>query len=183
MREMRVLATGLPLEIKSLADYDPELEISEDGSTFLDNALKKASTVSRLTGEMALADDSGLAVDFLQGAPGVHSARYAGPGATDEMNYRKLLREMEGVPSEKRGASFVCTLVLYRPDGTYLSFDGAWQGVIHVEPRGELGFGYDPVFFLPELGKTAAELPPALKNRLSHRAAAMNKLREFLLKN
>lgn len=178
---MGAITEGLPVEIKSLADYGPQAAIIEDGLTFLENALKKARGAARLTGEIALADDSGLEVDFLRGAPGINSARYAGPGATDELNLRKLLREMTGVPYEQRGACFVCTLVLYHPDGTYQSFDGAWRGVISAEPKGEQGFGYDPVFFLPELGKTAAELPPALKNRLSHRAEAMNKLKECLL--
>ncbi|MDI6726684.1 MAG: XTP/dITP diphosphatase [Smithellaceae bacterium] len=176
IKELGALTEGLPIEIKSLADYDPQVEIIEDGLTFLENALKKASAAARLTGEIALADDSGLEVDFLRGAPGVNSARYAGPGATDELNFRKLLREMEGVPPEYRGACFVCTLVLYHPDGTYQSFNGAWRGVITEEPRGDYGFGYDPVFFLPELRKTAAELPTLIKNRLSHRATAMNKL-------
>lgn len=176
IKELGALTEGLPIEIKSLADYDPQAEIIEDGLTFQENALKKASAAARLTGEIALADDSGLEVDFLRGAPGVNSARYAGPGATDELNLRKLLREMAGVPYEQRGASFVCTLILFHPDGTYQSFDGDWRGVITEEPRGDYGFGYDPVFFLPELRKTAAELPGEVKNRLSHRAAAMNKL-------
>lgn len=181
IREFRRLAAGLPLDLKSLADYDLRPKIIEDGSSFLENARKKAAVVSRLTGEASLADDSGLEVDFLAGAPGVYSACYAGEGATDEMNMRKLLEELEGVPFAKRGARFVSTLVISYPDGRHQSFEGDWPGVIAVEPRGNNGFGYDPVFYLPAWGKTAAELDPELKNRLSHRASAMTKFFNFFI--
>ncbi len=181
IREFRTLAKDLPVELRTLADYNLRPEIIEDGSSFLENAGKKAAAVTNLTGEAALADDSGLEVDFLSGAPGVSSACYAGNGATDEMNIRKLLQELQGVDFAKRGARFVCTLVISYPDGRHQSFEGIWQGVIAEEPRGKNGFGYDPVFFLSDLGKTAAELDPKLKNRLSHRAAAMTKFMNFLM--
>jgi XTP/dITP diphosphohydrolase len=171
---------GIDVQIRSLIDY-PELpEIVEDGSSFLENALKKAGAVSAWTGETVLADDSGLEVAALQGAPGIYSARYAGEDADDRQNIRKLLDEMKGVPAEQRGAAFRCVLVLYRPDGTCDFFEGRWEGRISESPAGEGGFGYDPVFFLPGEGMTVAQLPAGAKNRISHRAQAFAKLKERL---
>ena len=132
------------------------------------------------TGEAALADDSGLEVDHLEGKPGIYSSRYAGEGSTDEKNIQKLLERLEGIPAEKRGAAFRCVLVLYRPDGSYESFEGQWRGRIIERPVGTHGFGYDPVFFLSEQGVTVAQLDPAIKNSLSHRAQAFQKLKERL---
>ena len=169
---------GVNLDLLSLSDYSDLPEIVEDGETFFENALKKARVVSEFTGEVVLADDSGLEVDFLGGKPGVFSSRYSGPDATDERNNEELLRELEGVPMDERGASFVCALVLYRPDGTFSSFEGKWQGKIGYEPIGTEGFGYDPVFIVPEIGVTVAELSPEVKNRISHRAKAFNKLKK-----
>jgi XTP/dITP diphosphohydrolase len=171
---------GIDFQIRSLMDYPDLPEIVEDGRSFLENALKKASAVSALTGEAVLADDSGLEVTALHGAPGIFSARYAGKDADDGQNIRKLLDEMKGVPTENRGAAFRCVLVLYRPDGAYDFFDGRWEGRISEAPAGEGGFGYDPVFFLPEEGKTVAQLSPEVKNRISHRAQAFVKLKERL---
>jgi len=182
VREARELLADFPLDFSSLADYPRIGEIEEDGESFFDNALIKARTVARATGEISLADDSGLEVDFLGGAPGVYSARFAGLEATDEDNLKKLLREMNGVAAEGRGAAFRCVLVLFRPDGGYESFEGSWRGMITQEPRGARGFGYDPVFFLPDLGRTAAELPLEMKNRISHRASAFEKLGRSLAK-
>ncbi len=176
VREARELLADFPLDFSSLADYPRIGEIEEDGESFFDNALIKARTVARATGEISLADDSGLEVDFLGGAPGVYSARFAGLEASDEDNLKKLLREMNGVEAEGRGAAFRCVLVLFRPDGGYESFEGTWRGMIAQEPRGAGGFGYDPVFYLPDLGRTAAELPLEMKNRISHRASAFEKL-------
>ena len=169
--------------VRSLEEY-PELpEIVEDGATFLENALKKARTTAHLTGQIALADDSGLEVAALDGAPGIYSSRYAGEGADDGQNNRKLLNDLRGVPTAERGAVFRCVLVLCQPDGRYESFEGSWTGRITEEPAGEGGFGYDPLFFLPEQGVTVAELSPAVKNRISHRAQAFAKLRAWLLKD
>lgn len=171
----------LPVEVLSLKDFPGVPEVEEDGSTFRDNALKKAREVSRHISETVLADDSGLEVDSLGGQPGIHSARYAGPEATDGANNAKLLKILERVPKEKRGAGFRCVLVLVSPDGSSEFFEGAWRGEILFEPRGTMGFGYDPLFLDPNQGLTAAELPPELKNRISHRGRAFAQFREWLL--
>lgn len=180
IREIQAILSGLPVEILSMGSYPAIPEVEEDGRTFLDNALKKAKAVAEHTGEAALADDSGLEVEALQGAPGVYSARYAGPDADDEKNIARLLRDMANVPPEGRGAAFRCSLVLYKPDGNYVAFEGRWAGRISDEPQGTGGFGYDPVFLLPELGCTVAQLPPEEKNRLSHRAQALQALKDYL---
>lgn len=168
------------IELRSLVDDPDHPEIVEDGQTFLDNALKKARTISARTGEIVLADDSGLEVEALAGGPGIHSARYAGEGADDDANIGKLLSALAGLSPEQRKAAFRCVLVLYRPDGTFESFEGRWEGRIAVAPAGEEGFGYDPIFFLPEKGVTVAELPSAVKNGISHRALAFAKLKAHL---
>jgi len=174
------MLAGTGIELLSLLDYPSIPEIEEDGSTFLENALKKAKTVADSTGEASLADDSGIEIDFLGGKPGIYSARYSGPGATDEKNNRKVLSELDGLPLEKRTASFRCVLVLYFPGGQFKVFEGSWEGMIGFEPRGTLGFGYDPIFVDPQLQKTAAELVPEIKNRVSHRAQAFRKLKDGL---
>jgi XTP/dITP diphosphohydrolase len=176
IEEIRALLKGCGVTLQSLDDYPNLPEISEDGSSFLENALKKARPIAELTGEMVLADDSGLEVAALDGAPGIHSARYAGVNADDEKNILKLLGNLQGVPGEERDAAFRCILVLCRPDGRYHAFDGRWEGRIAEIPAGKGGFGYDPVFYLPEQGVTAAELPDGIKNRISHRAKAAGKL-------
>jgi len=168
------------LQVLSLHDYPDAPDIDEDGETFIDNALKKARIVSAFTGEAVIADDSGLEVDALDGRPGVHSARYAGAGASDRENYMKLLEEMESVPPGDRAAAFRCVLVLFHPDKSYESFEGVLEGSISLEPSGREGFGYDPVFIVPEYGKTVAELSPEIKNRISHRARAFEKLKNVL---
>lgn len=171
---------GLGVDLHSLSDYEDIPEIVEDGRTFLENALKKARIVSEHTGEMVLADDSGLEVEHLGGKPGIRSSRYSGDGATDESNIRKLLEELKGVPREERRAAFHCVLVFYKPGGSYHTFEGLLEGVITCDPAGEGGFGYDPVFFLPEEGLTVAQLPPNLKNGISHRGRAFRKFKKFL---
>jgi len=168
------------MAVLSLSDYPSAPEILEDGKTFFENALKKARIVSEYTGEMVIADDSGLEVDFLEGRPGIHSARYSGPDADDEKNIQRLLQELKGVPIERRGAAFKCVLVLYNPDGIYESFEGTLRGEIAVSPAGSEGFGYDPVFIVPEYGRTVAELSPDIKNKISHRAKAFKKLKKKL---
>lgn len=173
---------GFNIDFFSLDEYPDVPEVVEDGKTFFENALKKAKAVSEYTGEIVLADDSGLEVDFLEGRPGICSSRYAGPDATDESNNEKLLAELNGVPINKRNASFVCALVLYRPDGTFESFEGRWGGSISYEPAGTAGFGYDPVFVVAECGMTVAQISPDMKNKMSHRAKALNKLKKSLEK-
>jgi len=171
---------GMGIELVSLKNYDNAPEIVEDGKSFLENALKKAKIISAFTGETVLADDSGLQVEALDGEPGIYSARYAGEKATDDDNINLLLAKLKNIPQEKRIAFFCCALVLYRTDGSYDSFESKWQGLIIDERRGDNGFGYDPIFFVPELKKTAAELPAEIKNEVSHRGQAFAKLKSKL---
>ena len=181
VQEIQAMLADLGINLLSLNDYPGIPEIVEDGKNFLENALIKARTVAEATGEIVLADDSGLEVDALGGAPGICSARYAGHDADDMRNIRRLLYDLKDVPLEKRGAAFRCVLVLYPPaDGRYETFEGRWEGMITERPVGRGGFGYDPVFFLPDLGVTVAELSPEVKNRISHRAQAIAKLKEKL---
>ena len=175
IKEFQALLKGENLILLSWQDFPYPFSVKEDGKTFQENALKKAETTARITGEIAIADDSGLEVDFLNQRPGILSARYAGPKANEEDNNAKLLQELKGVPLSKRGARFVCAIVICTPEGN-------WDWVITESPRGEQGFGYDPIFFVPELGKTFAELSPEEKNRISHRAQAVEKLRPLLKK-
>jgi len=174
------LLQGVDVTLLSMYDYKDIPDILEDGQSFFENALKKARIVSEWTGETALADDSGLEVDALGGAPGIYSARYAGDDATDAGNIRKLLEDLRGINQDKRWGAFRCVLVLYRPGGHYEHFEGRWQGRIADEPSGTGGFGYDPVFFLPECSLTVARLEPGLKNQLSHRARAFRQLKNYL---
>jgi XTP/dITP diphosphohydrolase len=185
VRELRDLLQDLGVELLSLVDFPALPEVPETGATFADNAALKAQEVARLTGWAALADDSGLEVEALGGRPGVFSARYAQdrtapdlPGDAD--NWRKLLDEMQAVPWERRQARFVCEIVLALPDGRRWRAHGECGGVIALEPRGKQGFGYDPVFWVPEYGRTMAELGPQVKNRISHRARALAALKELL---
>ncbi|MBI5756838.1 MAG: XTP/dITP diphosphatase [Nitrospirae bacterium] len=170
------------VEIETLLSYPDLPEITEDGATFPENALKKAVTVARLTGHFAIADDSGLEVDALGGAPGVHSARFAGKGARDQENIKKLLMLLQGVPQEERTARFVCVIALASPDGEVRLVEGECRGYITTEERGTSGFGYDPLFIVPEYGKTFAELGGDIKNKISHRAIAIGKLYNLLKK-
>lgn len=179
-REIRTLLSGLGVTVLTLADIGPVEMPPEQGSTFRENAEAKARFVSARSGLAALADDSGLEVDYLGGAPGIYSARYAGDGATDEENYRKLLAGMEGAGPGSRSARFRCVVALALPDGTVVDFDGSLEGVITGAPRGEGGFGYDPVFFIPQEGKTAAELTPEEKNSISHRGKALEMFKRWL---
>ncbi|MDD5723182.1 MAG: XTP/dITP diphosphatase [Syntrophales bacterium] len=181
IRELKALLGGMDVDLLSLHDYPDAPPIVEDGHTFFENALKKARVISEYTGRTVIADDSGLEVDHLGGAPGIRSARYAGVGATDEENIRKLLTEMKGVPGNQREAAFKCALVLYRADGTFEAFEGELKGTISLEPSGSQGFGYDPVFIVPEYDMTVAEIDPETKNRISHRGKAFAKLKESLL--
>jgi XTP/dITP diphosphohydrolase len=182
IKEIQALLTDSGVTLHSLEDYPDLPEIQEDGRSFLENAFKKARTIAELTGEVVLADDSGLEVEALHGAPGIYSARYAGENGDDGMNIRKLLNDLRGVPPAGRKAVFRCVLILYRPDGSYQAFDGRWEGRIAEAPAGQDGFGYDPVFYLPERGVTVAEIPAEIKNRISHRAKAAAKLKVWLEK-
>jgi XTP/dITP diphosphohydrolase len=182
LKEIRAILSSLPVSLLSLRDFPDIPEIPENGSTFAENAGQKARTVARLTGRLAIADDSGLTVDALQGRPGVYSSRYAGEHATDEDRYRKLLKEMEEVAAGRRQGAFVCAVAVASPAGKEEIVESEIRGAISFEPRGAHGFGYDPVFFIPEFGKTVAELEPEIKNRISHRARALEKLKQVLPK-
>ena len=181
--KVREIVTGLALpslSYKSLNDFSGLPEIIEDGLSFLENALIKARTISRLLGLPVLADDSGLEVDFLKSQPGIYSARFAGPEATDRANNEKLLSLMREVPDEQRTARFVCVMVLTLPSGEWLQAEGVCRGLISRSPLGDQGFGYDPVFYLPDFQKTMAQLPLETKNKISHRARALEKIRPHL---
>lgn len=186
LREMRQILADLDLELLGLDDFPGLPEIPEVGASFAENAATKAREVARLTQLPALADDSGLEVAALAGRPGIYSARYAkdrtAPRApTDEDNWRKLLEELRDVPREQRQARFVCEIALALPDGRLATARGECAGQIATAPQGSQGFGYDPVFYVPEYGATMAQLGPAVKNRLSHRARALAALKEILL--
>lgn len=172
---------GPVTEFASLADFPDLPEVVEDGDTFLANARKKAHPAAKETGLPTLGEDSGLAVDALGGAPGIYSARYAGEDAADGDNSRKLLEEMRDVPAGKRGARYRCVAVLAWPDGREVTADGSCEGEIAREPRGDGGFGYDPVFLLGD-GRMMAELTPEEKDAISHRGRALRKLRTLLEK-
>ena len=182
LQELRSMLSPLGVEIKSLADYPHIPEVIEDGHTFEENAVKKATAITEATGEIALADDSGLEVDYLKGAPGVFSARFAGEGKDDSANNQKLLELMEGVPLEKRTARFKCVVALALPrrEGRFYTAEGSCEGIIGTEPRGSEGFGYDPLFIVPGMGKTFAQLDMAAKNDLSHRGKAFSQARELI---
>ncbi|MCW2256024.1 XTP/dITP diphosphohydrolase [Providencia alcalifaciens] len=190
-----VLATGNPGKVNELADLlrDFGMDIvaqtslgvesaEETGLTFIENAILKARYASAQTGLPAIADDSGISVDALGGAPGIYSARYAGEEASDEQNLHKLLDAMKSVPDEKRQAQFNCVLVYLRhaEDPTPFVFHGRWQGIITHEPSGQGGFGYDPIFYVPELNRTSAELSKSEKQAISHRGKALAMLLDAL---
>ena len=174
--EIRDLLEEFPVRIKNIGDFRPIPEVEEDGHTFDDNAYKKASFAARVLGIPALADDSGLVVDALGGAPGVYSARYAGENATDEQRYRKLLAEMKGKTHRK--AAFECVLSIAVPGGPALTYEGRCEGEIAEEPAGQNGFGYDPIFYYPALGKTFGQLTRDEKSHISHRGKALRELRD-----
>ena len=182
VEEARAILAPLGIELKSLADLGCSLpEPEEDGATFEDNARLKARYYAQQLGALCLAEDSGLEVDALGGAPGVHSARYAGVDgrreARDRANNERLLRELSGLPAERRSARFVCTLAVADPSGRiHAEARGTYAGVIAEQPTGSNGFGYDPLLFLPDRGCTSAQLPPAEKNARSHRGAALRQL-------
>jgi len=180
-REFCDLLQDLPLRLRSLAGVPASPVVAEDGVTYTDNAVHKASTIARWSGCAALADDSGLEVDALGGGPGVQSARYAGVAQDDRANVAKLLAALEGVPAAARTARFRCVLAVAIPNGNTWTVEGVCAGRIAEAPRGSGGFGYDPVFLYPQFGQTFAEIPAAVKNRISHRARACTGLRENLL--
>lgn len=178
--ELAALLGDLGIRIRTLVDFPTAPEVEEDGATYEANAIKKATEIARATGLTAVADDTGLEVDALDGWPGVYSARYAGKHATYEDNCRKLLQELAGVSRSKRTARFLTVAAIALPGGDVHVVQGILEGLITEESIGNRGFGYDPVFLVPQLGKTLAELTAGEKNRVSHRAKAFAKVRELL---
>ena len=179
-REYARLLEGIPFVLVTPSDMNITADVKETGETFEENAILKATTLSAASGLPALADDSGLEVDALHGEPGVYSARYAGEKASDSQRVNFLLKKLRQVPEGMRQARFRCVIAIALPGGRVELTSGECDGVIALEPRGDKGFGYDPVFFIPELNKTMAELPPDVKNRISHRARAAEKAKVLL---
>ncbi|HSB05512.1 MAG TPA: XTP/dITP diphosphatase [Thermodesulfobacteriota bacterium] len=182
VREIRIALKGLRLRIRSLRDFRDVPEIVEDGKSFTENALKKARFYSKVFAKLTVSDDSGLEVDALGGSPGIYSARFAGEKASDRENNRKLLYQMEEIPLSKRGARFRCSIALVSPRGKEAVTKGECRGRIGLKEVGKKGFGYDPIFILPGLRKTMAQLTLEEKNRISHRGKALNKLRKMISK-
>lgn len=176
LREIRRILADSSVDVVGLDGFPGLPEVIEDGETFEANARKKAIQMAEASGCLTLADDSGLVVEALGGAPGVISARYAGEQGDDEANNRKLMHDMQEVPDNRRQAAFHCVMALAEPGGRCHTFEGRIHGRLLREPRGEGGFGYDPYFLVPEYGKTTAELPLDIKNRISHRGNALRKL-------
>ena len=180
MKEIREILGDLDYEILSMKEAGVDVDIVEDGTTFEENAIIKAKTVMEATGSIVLADDSGLEIDYLDKAPGIYSARFAGEDTSYDIKNRILLDRLEGVPDEERRARFVCAVAAVIPDGTVKVVRETIEGQIAHEIVGENGFGYDPIFYVPEYGCTTAEMTPELKNELSHRGKALRAMKKIL---
>ncbi len=180
LREIEAVLQAAEVEIVGLNSHPEWIPAVEDGNTFVQNARKKAASIAVQSGLLCLADDSGLVVDALDGSPGIYSARFAYPGATDAENNAYLLQRMQGLPTPQRSAAFVCAMALCTPRGECHIFEGRLAGQILTEPRGGCGFGYDPLFWLPKLGKSLAEISLAEKNHISHRAQALVQVTAYL---
>lgn len=182
MKEIRMILADCGYEILSMKQAGIDIDIVEDGSTFEENAIIKATAISKLAGEdtVVLADDSGLEVDYLNKEPGIYSARYEGVDTPYEVKNQIIMDRLAGVPDEKRTARFVCAIAAAFPDGRVETRRGTIEGIIAHEAAGENGFGYDPIFYVPEFGKTTAELDPEEKNKVSHRGNALRLIREVL---
>ena len=173
MKEIRMILGDLDYEILSMKEAGIDADIVEDGKTFEENAIIKATAISKLSGCLVLADDSGLEVDYMDKMPGIYSARWMGEDTSYRIKNKAIIDKLEGVPDEKRTARFVCAIAAAFPDGRVVTKRGTIEGIIGYEERGENGFGYDPIFFLSEYGKTTAELSPEEKNQISHRGKAL----------
>lgn len=182
MKEVREILADLGVEVISMREAGVSAEIVEDGETFEENAVIKARTIMELTGEVTLADDSGLEIDALGGEPGVYSARYMGEDTSYHIKNNDLIRRLSQVPRQQRTARFVCSIAAAFPDGEIITTDGVIEGVIGYEEAGENGFGYDPIFVVPQLGCTTAQLSDEQKNEISHRGKALRKMKEELRK-
>ncbi|MCR5490228.1 MAG: XTP/dITP diphosphatase [Saccharofermentans sp.] len=184
VREIDEILEGTGYRAVSMKEAGIKADIIEDGKTFEENALIKARAVHALAkpDDYVMADDSGLCIDALDGAPGIYSARFCGENSTYPEKFAKIFSMLEGVPEEKRTARFVCAVAVVRPDGTSFTVRGECEGVLHEKPAGENGFGYDPIFYVPEFGMTTAQMPPEQKNSISHRGRALRKMVEELSK-
>lgn len=180
MKEIRMILGDLDYEILSMKEAGITADIVEDGKTFEENAIIKATEICKISNCVVLADDSGLEVDYMDKMPGIYSARWMGEDTSYRVKNKAIVDKLEGVPEEKRTARFVCAIAAAFPDGTIVTRRGTIEGIIGYEERGENGFGYDPIFFLPEYGKTTAELSPEEKNRISHRGRALELIKEEL---
>ena len=180
MKEIRMILGDLDYEILSMKEAGIDADIVEDGKTFEENAIIKATAISKLSGCLVLADDSGLEVDYMDKMPGIYSARWMGEDTSYRIKNKAIIDKLEGVPDEKRTARFVCAIAAALPDGRVVTKRGTIEGIIGYEERGENGFGYDPIFFLPEYGKTTAELSPEEKNQISHRGRALELIKSEL---
>jgi XTP/dITP diphosphohydrolase len=182
LKEYRAIFSDVHFQLLSLQDIQLDMDVEETGTTFTENATAKALAYAKVSGLLSLADDSGLEVDALGGAPGVYSARFEGRDTSYAERFHVILERLKGLPMEQRTARFRCVIALAEPSGYYRTVEGVLEGVIAEAPRGEHGFGYDPIFLVPALGKTTAELTPEQKNRISHRGRAAQ-LARALLKN
>ena len=181
MKEIKMILKDLQIPILSMKEAGVDVDIVEDGTTFEENALIKARTIAKASNTLTLADDSGLEIDYLNKEPGVYSARYMGEDTSYHIKNQNLIDRLEGVSDEKRTARFVCVIAAVFPDRREYTVRGTIEGMIGYEERGENGFGYDPIFFVPEYGCSTAELSPEIKNEISHRGKALRKMKEILL--
>lgn len=182
LREIREILEDLDIEVVSMKDAGITADIVEDGTTFEENAIIKAKAIHELTGEAVMADDSGLEVDYLNKEPGVYSARYMGEDTSYRIKNKSLVDRLEGVPDEKRTARFVCVIALVTKDGQVVTTRGNYEGIIGYEEKGENGFGYDPIFYVPEYGCYSAELSREKKNEISHRGKALRLMKDEIMK-
>lgn len=180
MKEIREILGDLDIELLSLKDAGITADIEENGSTFEENAIIKAKAISQLTGEIVLADDSGLEIDYLNKEPGIYSARYMGEDTSYHIKNSNLIQRLEGVPDQQRTARFVCAIAAAFPDGTAKTVRASMEGRIGYEEKGENGFGYDPIFYLPEYGCSSAEISMEEKNKISHRGKALRAIKDEL---
>lgn len=182
MKEVREILKDLNVEVLSMKEAGIQADVEENGKTFQENAVIKAREIMKISGEVVLADDSGLEIDYLNKEPGIYSARYMGEDTSYQIKNANLIERLEGVPDEKRTARFVCAIAAAFPDGTVETTEGTIEGRIGYEEKGENGFGYDPIFYVPEFGCTTAELTGEQKNQVSHRGKALEAMKEILRK-
>lgn len=181
-REVAMMFADMDVNVQTLKEAGIDVEVIEDGKTFMENAVIKATTIAKHTDKIVLADDSGLVIDYLNGEPGIYSARYMGEDTSYDIKNNNLLERMEGVPEKERSARFVCAMAAVMPNGEIVKTEGVMEGIIGYQLAGENGFGYDPIFYLPEFGASSAEISPEQKNAVSHRGKALRMMQEELKK-